>query len=205
MALSNEQVCTPVEARWCRYHGNCTCPVVDGTWMMDDDSCPLHSPESNHPIEVTNREWLIRRRDESVEEYLARTKTGPARVVTVNPVQDLFEAARVLGLDPRQMMLDALIEAVGDEITEFEPDIHTYFGLTYANYLVLRRTVLQSMPIGWQVRFVKMLQEIEETLDIPEDTVRSFTVSAKDEQGRFMVDPVPHYDRGRARIPLKGQ
>jgi len=25
-------------------------------------------------------------------------------------------------------------------------DIHTWFGLTYANYLVLPRTLLQSMP-----------------------------------------------------------
>jgi hypothetical protein len=39
--------------------------------------------------------------------------------------------------------------------------IHEYFGLTYANYLVLNRTLLQSMPGDWQERFVAMLQELD--------------------------------------------
>lgn len=33
------------------------------------------------------------------------------------------------------------------------------FGLTYANYLALPRTLLQSMPIEWQERFVACLEE----------------------------------------------
>jgi hypothetical protein len=39
-------------------------------------------------------------------------------------------------------------------------DIHTYFGLTYSNYLVLHRTLLQSMPEDWQHRFVTVLEEL---------------------------------------------
>lgn len=40
-------------------------------------------------------------------------------------------------------------------------DIHTHFSLSYANYLVLHRTLLQSMPLAWQHRFVAMLEELD--------------------------------------------
>ena len=39
--------------------------------------------------------------------------------------------------------------------------IHRRFGLTYANYLVLHRTFLQSMPDEWQNRFVAVLDELD--------------------------------------------
>ena len=38
--------------------------------------------------------------------------------------------------------------------------IHSFFGLSYAHYLVLPRSVLQSMPAKWQKKFVKLLNEI---------------------------------------------
>jgi hypothetical protein len=38
--------------------------------------------------------------------------------------------------------------------------IHQWFGLTYSNYLVLPRAVLQSMPDEWQHRFVTCLEEL---------------------------------------------
>ena len=40
--------------------------------------------------------------------------------------------------------------------------VHGWFGLTYANYLVLHRTLLQSMPDEWQNRFVACLRELED-------------------------------------------
>lgn len=30
--------------------------------------------------------------------------------------------------------------------------IHGFFGLSYSNYLVLPRTLMQSMPVAWQER-----------------------------------------------------
>lgn len=45
-----------------------------------------------------------------------------------------------------------------------EPDepeaIHGWFSLTYSNYLVLPRTLMQSMPDRWQNRMVALLEEI---------------------------------------------
>jgi len=43
--------------------------------------------------------------------------------------------------------------------------IHGWFGLTYANYLVLPRTLLQSMPDVWQVKFVHLLREMDEAFE----------------------------------------
>lgn len=40
--------------------------------------------------------------------------------------------------------------------------IHQHFGLSYANYLVLPRTLLQSMPDEWQTRFVALLNELDQ-------------------------------------------
>lgn len=49
--------------------------------------------------------------------------------------------------------------------------IHGYFSLSYANYLVLHRTLMQSMPDEWQNRMVACLNELEEAfrhIDHPE-------------------------------------
>lgn len=40
--------------------------------------------------------------------------------------------------------------------------IHLWFALTYSNYLVMPRSVLQSMPDEWQKRFVECLEECDE-------------------------------------------
>jgi hypothetical protein len=53
-------------------------------------------------------------------------------------------------------------DAHGPMAEESEP-IHAWFGLTYANYLVLPRSVLQSMPVEWQRDFVRRLKELDET------------------------------------------
>ncbi len=38
--------------------------------------------------------------------------------------------------------------------------VHGWFGLTYANYMVLPRTLLQSMPLAWQTQFVELLEDL---------------------------------------------
>jgi len=129
---------------------------------------------------------------------------------------------------------------------EVERDaIHKHFGLSYANYLVIPRTLLQSMPDEWQTPFVALLKVIEgafahvpqaDVYDVTagkEDLLRDMTeselyqagveVSGDDELGhgpdtvyrsiktgeeldgdsygfRPGKDPVPHYNRGRARV-----
>jgi hypothetical protein len=40
--------------------------------------------------------------------------------------------------------------------------IHTWFSLSYCNYLVLPRTLMQSMPTEWQERMVACLGELQD-------------------------------------------
>lgn len=80
--------------------------------------------------------------------------------------------------------------------------IHHFFNLSYASYLVLPRSMLQSMPKDWQAKFVMMLEEIRDMFgDYPEDG--TYKVRLRDEQGRCMVDPLADYERGRRIIPGK--
>ncbi|MFI0470932.1 hypothetical protein ACH347_43310 [Saccharopolyspora sp. 5N102] len=39
--------------------------------------------------------------------------------------------------------------------------VRTHFWLSNANYLVLRRTLMQSMPVEWQHRMVRCLAELD--------------------------------------------
>jgi hypothetical protein len=85
------------------------------------------------------------------------------------------------------------------QIQDEPKDIHTWFSLTYANYLVLPRAILQSMPVEWQNGFVCHLEALQEAyshMDFPE-----YRVTCVDERGRFTKDPTPHYQRGRTYIP----
>lgn len=130
-----------------------------------------------------------------------------------------------------------------EDLSTATTDIHTHFGLSYANYLVLPRTLLQSMPETWQHQFVALLQQYDEAFahveqpdgyevqaateaylddlkpaalaalgwivehgehetvylspdgdEIPSDEANGYRVAVP------AVDPVPHYDRGRAVV-----
>lgn len=84
---------------------------------------------------------------------------------------------------------------------ENQEPIHEWFELSGSNYLVLPRSVLQSMPAVWQGEFVRLLEELQDAaadLDVPEE----YSVQAK-QGGRFIADPFRDYERGRRRMPLK--
>jgi len=83
--------------------------------------------------------------------------------------------------------------------------IHDYFGLSYANYLVLPRSVLQSMPDEWQEEFVELLNQIPGILGTEFEPEGGYDVRARDEEGRFTKDPFSNYERGRRRLKLKAK
>lgn len=118
--------------------------------------------------------------------------------------------------------------------------VHAWFELSYANYQVLSRTLMQSMPAEWQRRMVACLEELrgafEHVEQAPGYEVRACRWQAPDltdddtllrvgfswedyHDGRTyydrdgnevdawrtcvpvpVTDPIPHYDRGRARV-----
>lgn len=87
--------------------------------------------------------------------------------------------------------------------------IHNWFELTYAQYLTIPRSVLQSMPGAWQERFVRCLQELDEHIDWrPEEgqyrvQLHAVNQDAEDEDywGPVLDDPLMDYERGRRIIP----
>lgn len=54
--------------------------------------------------------------------------------------------------------------------------VHAKFGLTYANFLVIHRAQLQSMPVDWQQQFVDLLEDLHAAypdLDVPDFEVKT--------------------------------
>jgi hypothetical protein len=43
---------------------------------------------------------------------------------------------------------------------DIDEPVHLMFGLSYAQYLVLNRTLLQSMPVEWQRKFCPLVEEL---------------------------------------------
>lgn len=80
--------------------------------------------------------------------------------------------------------------------TFFDGPVWGHFGLSYSAYLVLPRVSLCSMPIGWQRRFVALMQEAERVLP-PEGQGGTYSVHMRDERGRFVMDPLADYRHHR--------
>lgn len=82
--------------------------------------------------------------------------------------------------------------------------IHTWFELTYAQYLTIPRSVLQSMPGSWQARFVACLEELDDTIDWRPPEGR-YWVQLRDAKGRYQRDTLMDYERGRRYIPHRSE
>ena len=87
-----------------------------------------------------------------------------------------------------------------DGETTGNPDaLHTWFGLSYANYAVIPRTVLQSLSPEVQERFVALMNDIQKEIDY-DDPPGGYRVQALDKSGKFTRDPLADYERGRRKI-----
>lgn len=142
--------------------------------------------------------------------------------------------------NPKYLFWDYPSEDEDDEA------VHGWFELSYSNYQVIPRTLMQSMPGGWQRRMVACLEELREAfgnveqapgyevracrwqspIDTDHDTLRKLGFYwiwdvANDGRTYFdrdgnevdawrtcvpvpVTDPIPHYDRGRARVEPYG-
>lgn len=90
-----------------------------------------------------------------------------------------------------------------NKITIEEDPVHLWFGLSYSNYLVLPRSILQSAPVKWQRKFVSLLDELDQMSEELPGLPVSYTVKARDEKGRYYSDLYSQYDRGRRKLLLK--
>ena len=85
-----------------------------------------------------------------------------------------------------------------------EKDIDYWFELSYAQYLTIPRTALQSMPLEWQLQFVKLLEELDHSIDWRPKTGR-YWVQLKDDKGRYVNDPLSDYRHKRCKLKIKHQ
>jgi DNA-binding MarR family transcriptional regulator len=83
-------------------------------------------------------------------------------------------------------------------------EIHDYFGLSYGHYLVIPRTALQSMPGKWQYEFVKLLIELDDSIDyLPKKG--NYEVILRANNGKLISiseDIMNDYERGRRKVPI---
>lgn len=99
--------------------------------------------------------------------------------------------------------LQAKLKAAGlDKIQPASEPIHEWFALSYAQYLTVPRSILQSMPTDWQERFVGILRELDGAYDWRPADGR-YWVRLRDSKGRFAADPFMDYERGRRRLTPK--
>ncbi len=102
---------------------------------------------------------------------------------------------------PRLLSVAELDPPMGAEAAErdrfFDGPVHSAFDLSYAAYWVVPRAVLQAMPVAWQTKFVKLMDELPET--------PGYTVLRKDAAGKFMKDPLSNYRRGTFLYDDKGR
>lgn len=60
--------------------------------------------------------------------------------------------------------------------------IHKHFSLSYANYMVFHRTLLQSMPQEWQSKFVALVDQIDDAFrHVPQAEVYDVTAATEHE------------------------
>lgn len=98
--------------------------------------------------------------------------------------------------------------------------VHLYFGLSYCNYLVIPRSLLQSMPSSWQKKFIELVEELDERTDwrnnlspvecyAVKPVMIEYTGEVDDYDGREIEkeievpDKYMEYERGRKVWPLK--
>lgn len=113
---------------------------------------------------------------------------------------------RIYGATVGEPSLPADADELAREMwEETDEPIHLWFGLSYASFFVMPRTVMQSMPATWQRRFVALVEESAATFP---GWSANWNVTMRDERGRFLQDPLGDYQRGRRRLapgkPVRG-
>lgn len=70
--------------------------------------------------------------------------------------------------------------------------IHSWFELTYEQYLTVPRCVMEQMPVEWQQQMAALLTELDNTFDWRPHEGR-YWVELRDGQGRYVADRLREY------------
>nr|DAH84899.1 MAG TPA: hypothetical protein [Caudoviricetes sp.] len=72
---------------------------------------------------------------------------------------------------------------------DYRKDLHSWFGLSHATFLVMPRVAMMQMPIEWQEKMSELLHQYDETIDTGAFGVHSCFVTAKGDNNKFMKMP----------------
>lgn len=68
-------------------------------------------------------------------------------------------------------------------------DLHLWFGLSYAAFLVMPRVAMMQMPEDWQEKMAELLNQYDETIDTAAFGVKGCRVNALTGDGKLMKMP----------------
>lgn len=71
----------------------------------------------------------------------------------------------------------------------YRKDLHTWFGLSYAAFVVMPRVAMMQLPKEWQEKMSELLHQYDETVNTAAFGVHSCFVTVKDESNKFMKMP----------------
>lgn len=74
-------------------------------------------------------------------------------------------------------------------MSDYRKDLHTWFGLSYAAFLVMPRVAMMEMPEDWKEKMAELLHQYDDTINTSAFGVRSCFVQAKGDDNRFMKMP----------------
>lgn len=72
---------------------------------------------------------------------------------------------------------------------EDRKDLHLWFGLSYAAFLVMPRVAMMQMPEEWQEKMAELLNQYDETINTSAFGVKGCRVTATDASGKLMKMP----------------
>jgi len=79
--------------------------------------------------------------------------------------------------------------------------VHDHFGLSYAHYHVVERSILQSMPEAWQRAWVSLTLQLEAMCEqVSLSRPAGYCVTAQDEEGITHPNELQDYQRGRRDV-----
>ena len=68
---------------------------------------------------------------------------------------------------------------------DYRKDLHGWFGLSYAAFVVMPRVAMMQMPKEWQEKMAELLHEYDETINTGAFGVHSCFVTVKDKNNKL--------------------
>lgn len=104
----------------------------------------------------------------------------------VLPPQDFYPSQEALSPQDLYPSQDAIL---------YEEPVHEWFGLSYASYLTLPRSLLEAMPLEWQKQLTALLREMEREFPVCWPLDGNYRISLVGADGRFQKDALSEYRR----------